>query len=151
MAFRLILPLVALGLAAAPPAHAQARQPAAAEAELIRLEQAYAQALMSKDIAFLKRFYAPDWRGGDWMGFASKTNILNLVKSGRYVIKSMTLKDLKVRILGNVAIVQGIDEEVTSMHGKDTSGTWGFTDVFVRRGGRWVAVASQTTKVERAQ
>jgi hypothetical protein len=139
---------LALAAAALAPAGAAAA-PASPEAELVALEQAYAKALIARDVDFLKAFYAQDWRGGDWMGFAAKTNILNLVKSGRYVIRSMTLRDLKVRIVGDVGIVQGVDEEVSSMHGRDTSGTWGFTDVFARRGGRWVAVASQTTRIER--
>ena len=128
------------------PAAAQGASP---ESELVALEQAYARALVTRDVAFLKSYYAPDWRGGDWMGFASKTNILNLLKSGRYVIRSMTLRDVRVRVLGDVAIVQGLDDEVTSMHGRDTSGTWGWTDVFQRRGGRWLCVASQTTRVQR--
>jgi hypothetical protein len=143
----LAAPLAFAAAAFAPSGAAAA--PASPEAELAALEQAYAKALIARDVDFLKAFYAPDWRGGDWMGFAAKTNILNLVKSGRYVIRSMSLRDLKVRIVGDVGIVQGVDEEVSSMHGRDTSGTWGFTDVFVRRGGRWVAVASQTTRIVR--
>lgn len=51
--------------------------PTGDEAELIRLEHDYARALMSKDRAFLMRSYAPDWRGGNWMGFWSKSTILN--------------------------------------------------------------------------
>ncbi|MBV8687717.1 MAG: nuclear transport factor 2 family protein [Alphaproteobacteria bacterium] len=140
--------LAAALLLAAP---AAAQPPRSAEAELIQLEQAYAKALIARDVEFLKGFYAPDWRGGDWMGFASKTNIINLIKSARYVVKSMVLRDLRVRVIGDVAIVQGVDEEVTSMHGRDTSGTWGFTDVFARRGGRWVAIASQTTRIEKGR
>ena len=31
--------------------------------------------------------------------------------------------------------------------GKDSSGTYSWTDVFQNRGGHWLAVASQTTKV----
>jgi hypothetical protein len=141
------LMLCAASLASA--ASAAAGAPASDEAQLVGLEQLYAQALMRRDLNFLKDYYAPDWRGGDWMGFANKTNILNLVKSGRYVIKSMVLRDLKVRVFGDIALVQGLDDEITSMHGKDTSGTWGWTDVFARRGGRWFCIASQTTRVQR--
>src|SRR5690242_20336953 len=71
------------------------------EAELIQREQDYARALINRDLAFLKDYYAPDWRGGDWNGIASKTNILNMVKAGRYVIRSMKLHDLNVRLLGD--------------------------------------------------
>jgi hypothetical protein len=120
-----------------------------AEAELIKREQDYARALIARDIAFLKDYYAPDWRGGDWNGVASKTNILNMVKAGQYVVKSMRLHDVRVRVVGDVGIVQGMDDEVSGFAGKDVSGTWGWTDVFQRRGGRWFCVASQTTKIER--
>jgi hypothetical protein len=118
------------------------------ERELIRLEQAYAEALINKDRAFLMRFYAADWRGGNWMGFWSKSTMLKSVLNERYVVKSMAVRDLKVRVLGDVAIVQGVDEEVTSLDGKDTSGKWAFTDLFARRDGQWVAIASHTSEVK---
>lgn len=138
----------AAGPAAAPGPSAAAADPAADERELIRLEQAYARALVDKDRAFLMRFYAPDWRGGNWMGFWSKSTMLKAVLDERYVVRRMDVRDLKVRLLGDVALVQGVDEEVTSLGGKDTSGKWAFTDVFARRDGRWVAIASHTSEIK---
>ena len=139
------------GPPATSPSAPQAVEPADAardEAELVRLEHGYARALMAKDRAFLMRFYAPDWRGGNWMGFWSKSTMLKSVLEARYVIKSMKVRDLKVRVAGDLAIVQGVDEEVTSLDGKDTSGKWAFTDVFERRNGQWVAVASHTSEIK---
>ncbi|HYG47716.1 MAG TPA: nuclear transport factor 2 family protein [Allosphingosinicella sp.] len=133
---------------AAPAAAPAPADPARDEAELIRLEQDYARALMTRDRDFLMRFYAPDWRGGNWMGFWSKSTMLKSVLDARYVVKSMNVRDLKVRLMGDTAIVQGVDEEVTSLDGRDTSGKWAFTDVFARRGGQWVAVASHTSEVK---
>ena len=124
------------------------RDPARDEAELIRLEHDYARALMRRDRAFLMRFYASDWRGGNWMGFWSKSTMIKSILNARYVVKSMNVRDLKVRVMGDAAIVQGVDEEVTTVDGKDTSGKWAFTDVFARRDGRWVAVASHTSEVK---
>lgn len=129
------------------PLSAPATDPARDEAELIRLEREYARALMEKDREFLVRFYASDWRGGNWMGFWSKSTMIKSVLDARYVIKSMNVRDLKVRLMGDVAIVQGVDEEVTTVDGKDTSGKWAFTDVFHRRDGQWVAVASHTSEI----
>jgi len=131
-----------------PSAPAGPRPLASDEAELIRLEHAYAQALIDKNRAFLMDFYAPDWRGGNWMGFWTKSRMLESLLDERYVVKSMKVRDLKVRVMGDVAVVQGIDDEVTSMNGRDTSGLWVFTDVFERRNGRWVAVASHTSEIE---
>ena len=124
------------------------RDPAADEAELIRLEQDYAKALIAKDRDFLMRFYASDWRGGNWMGFWTKSTMLKSVLNARYVVKSMKVRDLKVRVMGDVAVVQGVDEEVTSVDGKDTSGKWAFTDVFAHRGGTWQAIASHTSEIK---
>ena len=121
--------------------------PARDESELIRLERDYAKALVQRDREFLMRFYAPDWRGGNWMGFWSKSTMLKSVLNERYVVRSMDVRDLKVRVLGDVAIVQGVDEEVTALGGRDTSGKWAFTDIFARRDGRWVAIASHTSEV----
>ena len=136
------LPVPKQGGAAAAP------NPARDEAELIRLEHDYAHALMTRDRAFLMRFYASDWRGGNWMGFWSKSTMIKSILDARYVVKSMNVRDLKVRVMGDVAIVQGVDEEVTTVDGKDTSGKWAFTDVFARRDGQWVAVASHTSEVK---
>lgn len=146
-------PAGAAPASAAAPAPNQAvaspeRDPARDEAELIRLEHDYARALMTRDRAFLTRFYAPDWRGGNWMGFWSKSTMIKSILNARYVVKSMNVRDLKVRVMGDVAIVQGVDEEVTTVDGKDTSGKWAFTDVFARRDGQWVAVASHTSEVK---
>jgi ketosteroid isomerase-like protein len=135
--------------AAAPSAAPSApADPAADEAALIRLEQDYARALIAKDRAFMMRFYAPDWRGGNWMGFWTKATMLKSVLSERYVVKRMEVRDLKVRVHGDLAIVQGVDDEVTSVDGKDTSGKWTFTDIFARRDGQWVAIASHTSEVK---
>ncbi|HEX8240314.1 MAG TPA: nuclear transport factor 2 family protein [Allosphingosinicella sp.] len=137
--------------AAGPAAAALPGRPADAardEAELVRLERDYAVALARKDRAFLMRFYAPDWHGGNWMGFWTKSTMLKSVLNARYVVKSMNVRDLKVRVMGEVAVVQGVDEEVSSVDGKDTSGKWAFTDIFARRDGQWVAVASHTSEVK---
>lgn len=140
--------LALLLLTALPSAAQPVPAPSRAEAELIKLEQDYDKALINRDRAFLMAYYAPDWRGGNWMGFWTKSTMLKSLLNRRYTVRSMKLRDMRVRIVGDIAIVQGVDDEVTSMGGRDTSGTWSFTDVFARRGGRWVAIASQTTEVK---
>jgi hypothetical protein len=141
---RMAFTLASFFLLAAAPALAQTP----AERELIALEHRYSRALIAKDMAFLRNYYASDWRGGNWNGFFTKSTLLQRLADKRYVVKSMRLRDVRARVIGNVGIVQGVDEEVTSMSGRDTSGLWGFTDIFERRGGRWVAVASQTTRID---
>jgi len=43
---------------------------------------------------------------------------------------------MEVKVLGNIAVVQGSDTEKSSMSGKDTSGKYAWMDVFVKRGGK---------------
>ena len=54
---------------------------------------------------------------------------------------------MKVRIFGNTAVVTGSDVEKSKEHGKDSSGKYIWTDVFVKQNGKWRAVASQSAKV----
>jgi len=115
--------------------------------ELLALERAYSNALIRGDRKFLESYYAPDWRGGNWLGFWTKATMLKAVLEARYEIRSMTLQNVHVRIVGDIGIVQGVSNEVTRVDGRDTSGRWTFTDVFERRNGRWMAIASHTSEL----
>jgi ketosteroid isomerase-like protein len=57
--------------------------------------------------------------------------------------------EMKVRVFGDSAIVTGSDTEKSTSKGKDVIDKYLWTDVFVKRDGRWQAVASQSTKVAR--
>jgi hypothetical protein len=122
--------------------------PARAREELIQLEQSYSKALISKDRTFLESYYATDFRGGNWMGFWTKSTMLKAVLDDRYSVRSMDLSNLRVRIVGTIGIVQGVSTEVTRVNGRDTSGRWSFTDVFEFRDGRWIAIASHTSELK---
>jgi hypothetical protein len=54
---------------------------------------------------------------------------------------------MTVRIFGNTAVVTGSDTEKSMENGKDTTGKYVWTDVFVKQNGKWRAVASQSTKL----
>jgi len=49
--------------------------------------------------------------------------------------------------LGNVAIVTAGDVEKSSYKGKDTSGHYVWTDVYMNREGQWQVVATQGSKL----
>jgi hypothetical protein len=58
---------------------------------------------------------------------------------------SATLGPMDVRVFGDTAVVTGTVEESTP--GKPAQ-HYVWTDVFVKRGGKWLAVASQTALVK---
>lgn len=78
---------------------------------------------------------------------SNKAQGLADLKSGAAKIDSFVLGELKVRVYGDTAVVNGTDTEKSSYKGKDTSGQYSWTDVFVKQGGAWKAVNSHVTKV----
>jgi ketosteroid isomerase-like protein len=60
----------------------------------------------------------------------------------------MTNSDMKAFVLGDTAVVHGLSTAKSSMAGRDTSGQQRYTDVFVKRDGRWQCVTGYSTKVQ---
>lgn len=99
------------------------------------------------DADALERILADDWVAvGDEGNKHTKAESIANVKSHRYVIKSYKL-DSTVRVYGNTAVVVTDGTEVSTYDGKDSSGQYVTTDVYVKqKDGNWKAVASQVTK-----
>jgi ketosteroid isomerase-like protein len=117
---------------------------------LIKLEHEWSEADVKKDAAALNRILAEDWIGIDFEGVVlNKTQVLEEVnlKSDVTATQSTQLGEMTVRIFGNTALVSGTEKEKSQYQGRDSSGTYIWTDVFVLRNGRWQAVSSQSTKV----
>ena len=55
---------------------------------------------------------------------------------------------MKVRVFGDTAVVTGTDDEISMEDGKKSTDHYVWTDVFVKRNGKWVAVASQTAQIK---
>jgi hypothetical protein len=118
------------------------------EETLIQMEQAWSQADIKRDATALNQILAEDWIGTDFEGtLLNKAQALTGISSGSGTLQSTVLRDMKVRVYGSTAVVTGTDTEKGEYHGKDSSGRYLWTDVFVRRNGRWQAVSSQSTKL----
>jgi ketosteroid isomerase-like protein len=118
------------------------------EQQIADYEAALGQAMIHKDVATLTALVADDWTiQSDSGSMGSKAGFLSDVKSGMLVVATFKLHDLHVHVLGNVAFVQGFDDETSSYNGKDNSGTYNWLDVWQNRNGRWVSVATQLTRV----
>ena len=123
--------------------------PAAPGSELVAMEAAWSKAVVAKDTAAVGRIVAADWTGQNAGGMrATKTQMLADLKSGADSATMMTNHDVHVRVIGDLAIVQGADDEKSMHEGKDVSGTYTWTDIFQKRAGHWVAIASQSTPVK---
>jgi ketosteroid isomerase-like protein len=120
----------------------------AAQDELKQIENDWSNAQKARDAKRLGEILADDWVGLGWDGERSdKAKALEDVKSPSNALDSFQMGPMKVRIFGNVAVVTGSDTEKSKEHGKDSSGKYIWTDVFVNQNGKWKAVASQSAKV----
>ena len=120
----------------------------AVEKELTKVENDWSTAWMKKDSAALQSLYATEYIATDWEGatFNKAQDIANAMAPDSRT-QSFVLSDLKVQVHGDTAVVTGLNTIKAMFKGADVSGAYRFTDVFVKRDGRWQAVATQGTKV----
>jgi ketosteroid isomerase-like protein len=120
-----------------------------AEQELIKLENEWADAWVKSDIAFFERIEADDYTWTAPEGFVmTKVQDLALLKSGRSVITSWVLADMKVRVYGDAAVVTGRCTTKETYKGEDVSGQFRWTDTWVKRAGHWQCVAGHSSRIE---
>jgi ketosteroid isomerase-like protein len=121
---------------------------ASAEQTIRQLEEEWANALVKRDYATIDRITASDWMLTDPTGdLQTKAQADADLKSGDLTIESFKINELKVRVYGDTAIVHGLETEKSKYKKEDLSGQYRFTDVFVKRDGRWQAVASHVSRV----
>jgi ketosteroid isomerase-like protein len=148
---RFIAPVCFLTLVLSATVPIQARQPKAeSDAEISQtlqsIEQAWLNAEKNHDVAAFEKIVADDWIAITPEGKSqTKAERAAEIKAGH--IDSATLDDMKVRVFGDTAVVTGTDNEVSSEDGKKSSNHYVWTDVFVKRNGKWLAVASQTAQI----
>lgn len=129
-----------------------AQAPAAAtssEQEIRALENERNQAILNGDAATLERMTSDDYTFITLRGeLRTKSEIVKGFQSGSFKYDSRTISDLNVRVYGDTAIVTGRATQKGSERGKDYSGDYRFTRVYVKQNGRWMTVALQTTRIQ---
>jgi ketosteroid isomerase-like protein len=125
-----------------------AQAPSTLERDLVKLENDWGTAWQKKDAAFLQKLFADEYLSTDQDGntFTKTQDLANVADKGTSMT-SFALTDLKVHVYGDTAIVTGLNTIKAAFKGKDTSGAYRFTDVFVKRDGRWQVVATQGSLV----
>jgi ketosteroid isomerase-like protein len=121
-------------------------------AALVDIENAWADAVIKKDIPTLERYYADDVTDvGPDGTMTTKEQDISDIKNGVFVVESATATDLKPRIYGNAAVVTGTGDLKGTYKDQDISGRYRFTDTFVKQNGQWKCVATQVTRVMEQQ
>jgi uncharacterized protein (TIGR02246 family) len=121
----------------------------AAVEEIKRLEEARNQAILTGDAAALERMTTDDYTFVTLKGeLRTKADIVKGFASGSFKYQSRSISDLKVRVYGEAAIVTGRSVQEGTENGKDYSGSYRFTRVYVKQNGAWKTVALQTTIIQ---
>ena len=111
------------------------------------LEQRLAEAWVRMDRSFIEALLAPDWTLTDPSGQTlTRQQVLDeTFSSSDRQIDSMTVDDVRVRILGTTAIATGRTRATGRYQGQAVSVALRFTDVLYLVDGQWRVMASQGT------
>ena len=117
------------------------------EEELLKLENEFARAVVSNDVAALDGLLADDWIIIDPDGsIIDKARFLAVIKSGALSHALMESTDLRVRLYENTAVVTGLTTTKGKFMGQDFTSCERATDVFLKQAGSWQCVFTQLTR-----
>jgi hypothetical protein len=113
------------------------------------VELARGQALLHADTVALSRMIAPEFVEISRLG-QLRTRAVNMreIATGELKLLAVKYDSLAVRIYGDVAVLTGIADNAGAVRGFPFAGKIRYTRVFVRRDGRWQAVAMQQTSMQ---
>jgi ketosteroid isomerase-like protein len=118
-----------------------------AEEELLKLEKAFAEAIVSNDLEGIGRLVADDWIIIDSDGgIVDRTRFFEVIKSGALTHEMMESEDFRVRVYGDSAVVTGVTRTKGKFMGQEFSTQERATDVFVKRDGRWQCVLTHLAR-----
>ena len=121
------------------------------EEMIIKLDKAWATAIMEKDVSQLKQLLANDLIYGHASGVLdTKSSYLEKVGSGKQVYKSLERKNILVRLLGSETAITHSWVHVT---GSNPNGLFDdnvmMLHVWTKRGNSWKLIGHQTAKVDK--
>jgi ketosteroid isomerase-like protein len=118
------------------------------EDQIKKIETDRAAAVVKGDMALLDRETSDDYTLINANGqMSDKAQMISAFKSGQSKLTVDDLSDMKVRVYGDTAVVTGKANVKGMMGGKDATGQAIYTRVYVKKGGHWLAVALQQTRI----
>ena len=119
-----------------------------AEAAVLKREEARLQAMVKVDVAALEDVLADDLSYVHASGDAdTKREFIDSILTGRLKYKQLDREGVAVRVYGDAAVVTGRGHFQVRSGENDLDVRLLFTDVYVKRGGKWRMVAWQSTRL----
>ena len=136
-------------LAFATPLPALAQTTPAARAEITQVEDAWRKARIAGDTDFLESFYAKEGRIQGMTGkVQSRDADIEVFATGKIKPKFIDHGPLDIATYGDTAVVTGVDHLGGTAFGHYGEMYLRFTDVLVKRDGRWQLVIQQATTTD---
>lgn len=121
---------------------------AADAATLLRLECEMNRAAVARDMATFRRLTAPDYTSVAPDGTTGdRAKDIASMETGKLTFTAASMSGMRVRQYENVAVLTGQNWVAGTLDGQAMSGTFQWTDTWIRRGGQWQLVATQVTAV----
>ncbi|GAB3569684.1 hypothetical protein GCM10027578_24600 [Spirosoma luteolum] len=118
-----------------------------AEQVLATIEQKRFDAQVSKDYAVLDQLLADDlFYCHSNGGTDTKASYIQSIRDGKSKYDAIDIEDLKVRVYGNTAVLNGICVIKATNNGETINTRLRYTDVYVRKGKQWQMVSWQSLK-----
>lgn len=126
-----------------------AQTPDPVRAEIVAAEDAWRHARIIGDTAFLDQFYAKEGRIQNMSGdVVSRQEDIAIFATGKIKPKFIDHGPLDITLYGDTALVTGVDHLGGTAFGQYGEMYLRFTDVLVKRDGRWQLIIQQTTKAK---
>jgi ketosteroid isomerase-like protein len=113
------------------------------ERALFALENQWAQGVVKRDAATIRRMTAPRWIYSDESGTMNREQGVAAFTAGADTVTSAGNDEMHAAVYGNTAVVTGI----LWMRGHNAQGAFDhryrYTDTWMKLGGRWQCIASQ--------
>lgn len=115
---------------------------------LKQLEQDWLDSYRESDADKMGKILADDFIGR-WADGSTQTKDeqLKAIRTGAEKHSTNQMLECNVRLYGDTAVVTGLQTEQRLLERRNGSGTYSYTDVFVKRDGRWQVVATETKRV----
>jgi hypothetical protein len=123
-------------------------------AELMQLERDIGQANIKRDKAFFERVEAEEFIFTDAAGgiTTKAEDVASLDKpAGEFKLVSYDVDEMKVMDYGKIAVVTGRATTKLLVKEREIVNRSRFTDVFVKRAGRWQLVAGHSSRIRDPQ
>ena len=144
-ALRFLLVTLLAGLSASELGHAQGTDE---EQQLRDIQQALARAWLQKDRAYIEGVLASEWTVTQPDGqVLTRATVLGSFFDSVH-LDSNVVDDVAVMLFGTTAVVRGRTVAAGTLNGAPVNARIRFTDVFLKRNGRWQAAASHASPLQ---